>query len=320
MKRMSEMQSVIELPKRSNSPSADPSRVDQTVAELEQNGIVVFHDLISSEQLAGMQRAFISRLKRLRWNNFEGYEKERYRHVINDLLTIDQGFVDVAIHPIVQQTLRRYIGDAVELVEAKGWMSLPTNRDFHGWHGDAWYDQKAVNYIPREVKLAVYLTDVRTGAFNYVRGSHQKQHPQYVNNNDVDGAKDYQILEVVGPAGTAFLFDTTGIHRQSVPILEPRHALFYDYHDPAVKLEEDNVTNYRYHPLLLNAAFLGNLSADDQRLLGFGNKVHFIPAYEPPEKYSTLQIVFTSAFDLELRARNLHERIMARLNRTLKRT
>ena len=319
MKRMSEMQSVIELPKRSASPSADLSRVDQIVAELEQNGIVVFHDLISSEQLAGMQRGFNSRLKRIRWNNFDGYEKERYRHVINDLLTIDQGFVDIAIHPIIQETLRRYIGDAVELVEAKGWMSLPTNRDFHGWHGDAWYDQNAVNYIPRECKLAVYLTDVRSGAFNYVRGSHQKQPPQYVNNNDVEAAKDYEIIEAVGPAGTAFLFDTTGIHRQSVPILEPRHALFYDYHDPAVRLEQDAYTNYRYHPLLLNAAFLGNLSADDQRLLGFGNKIHFIPAFEPPQKHATLQRVFSSAFDLELRARNLHERILARLNRTLKR-
>ena len=318
MKRISEMPSVIELPKRSTFPSADPSRVDQTVAELEENGIVVFNDLISKEQLSGMQRAFNSRLRRPRWNNFDGYEKERYRHVINDLLTVDQGFVDIAIHPIVQGTLRKYIGDGVELVEAKGWMSLPTTRDFHGWHGDAWYDQHAVDYIPREVKLAVYLTDVQSGAFNYVRGSHQKQHPQYVNNKDVEAVKDHQILEVVGPAGTAFLFDTTGIHRQSVPILEPRHALFYDYHDPAVKLEQENVTNYRYHPLLLNAAFLGNLSADDQRLLGFGNKIHHIPAYERPEKHATLQRVFNGAFDLELRARNLHERIVARLNRTLK--
>jgi len=319
MKRISEMPSVIELPKRTPFPGADRSRVDQTVADLEENGIVVFSDLISNEQLSDMQRAFNSRLKRTRWNNFDGYEKERYRHVVHDLLTLDQGFVDVAIHPIVQETLLRYIGDGVELVEAKGWLSLPTTRDFHGWHGDAWYDQSVVNYIPREVKLAVYLTDVRSGAFNYVRGSHQKQHPQYVNNNDVESARDSQILEVTGRAGTAFLFDTTGIHRQSVPILEPRHALFYNYHDPAVKLEQVNVTNYRYHPLLLNAAFLGNLSAADQRLLGFGNKVHFIPAYEPPEKHAALQRVFTRAFDLELRARNLHERIVARLNRTLKR-
>ena len=316
---VSEMPSVIELPKRTAFPDADRSRVDQSVAELEQNGIVVFADLISKEQLSDMQRAFNSRLKRPRWNNFDGYEKERYRHVVPDLLTVDQGFVDVAIHPIVQETLRRYVGDGVELVEAKGWMSLPTTRDFHGWHGDAWYDQTSVDYIPREVKLAVYLTDVRSGAFNYVRGSHQKQHPQYVNNNDVEGARDSKILEVLGQAGTAFLFDTTGIHRQSVPILEPRHALFYNYHDPAVKLEQENVTNYRYHPLLLNAAFLGNLSAEDQRLLGFGNKVHFIPAYERPEKHAALQRVFTGAFDLELRARNLHERIVARLHRTLKR-
>src|SRR4030095_12644266 len=139
-----------------------------------------------AQQLAGMQRAFNSRLRHVRWNDIEGYEKERFRHVVPDLLTIDQGFVDVAVHPIVKSVLRRYIGEDVELVEAKGWMSLPTTRDFHGWHGDAWYDQTAVDFIPREVKLAVYLTDVRSGAFNYVKASHRKQPPRYVNNAEVE--------------------------------------------------------------------------------------------------------------------------------------
>jgi hypothetical protein len=288
------------------------------LAELDQNGIVVLSDLIDEQQLTAMQRAFKSRLKHVRWNDIEGYEKERYRHVVNDLLTIDQGFVDIAIHPLVRNVLRRYIGDDVELVEAKGWMSLPTIRDFHGWHGDAWYDQTAVDYIPREVKLAVYLTDVRSGAFNYVKGSHRKHHPRYFKNSEVEAIPDSEIIEVLGPAGTAFLFDTTGIHRQSVPILEPRHALFYDYHKPSVRLEPDNV-NYRYHPLLLNAAFLGDLKEEDKRLLGFGNKIRYVPAHEKPGKHTALQKTFTAAFDLELRVRNLQERVRARLNRTLKR-
>ncbi|HSP62051.1 MAG TPA: hypothetical protein VLQ90_03620 [Pyrinomonadaceae bacterium] len=44
-----------------------------------------------------------------------------------------------------------------------------------------------------------------------------------------DEVKDAQILEVKGPAGTAFLFDTSAIHRQGVPVLETRQALFYNY-------------------------------------------------------------------------------------------
>jgi hypothetical protein len=135
----------------------------------------------------------------------------------------------------------------------------------------------------------------------------------------VESLKGAEIVEVTGAAGTAFLFDTSGIHRQSVPILEPRHALFYNYHEPSVKLEAENVTNYRYHPLVLNAAFLGNLSAEDQRLLGFGNQTNFIPAYDRPAKHLGLQRAFGLAFDLELRARNFQERVKARLSRTFDR-
>lgn len=308
---------AVDAPPRSFA-DAGSLQVDQLHAELKQNGIVVLRDLIDGDQLAAMQRAFNARLKRVRWNHFDGYERERYRHVVPDLLTIDQGFVDLGIHPIVKETLRRYIGETFELVEVKGWKSVPTTRDFHGWHGDAWYDQTIVDYIPKEVKLGFYLTDVRSGAFNYLKGSHQKQHPQYVNNEQVESMKDREIIEVLGPAGTAFLFDTSGIHRQSVPILEPRHALFYDYHDPSVRLEPDNV-NYRYHPLLLNAAFLRNLTPEDQRILGFGNKQNFVPAHEQPEKHAVLQRAFTFAFDVELRVRSFHERLIARINRTLKR-
>lgn len=317
MKRMNDLPSAIEAPVGSYGTDYK-LKAEEVLSELNRNGIVVLPALIGPQQLTAMQRAFNSRLKRVRWNYFEGYEKERYRHVISDLLMVEQGFVDIAIHPLVKDVLNKYIGDQFELVEAKGWMSLPTKRDFHGWHGDAWYDQTVVNYIPKEVKLAVYLTDVSSGAFNYVRGSHQKQHPQYVNNEDVESIKDRQIFEVTGPAGTAFLFDTTGIHRQSVPILEPRRAVFYDYHDPSVQLEPNNV-NYRYHPLLLNAAFLGDLSEEDQRILGFGNTTRYVPGHEPPEKHALLQRAFTAAFNIELRARNFQERLQARLNRTLKR-
>src|SRR5579862_1979396 len=37
--------------------------------QLEKDGIVLLSDLLSSEQLRNMQRAFASRLERLRWND-----------------------------------------------------------------------------------------------------------------------------------------------------------------------------------------------------------------------------------------------------------
>jgi hypothetical protein len=298
-------------------PSVDATsgQVEKLCEELDNNGIVSLPRLISDEQLQSMQLAFEARLKRLRWNNFDGYEKsEPYRHMIEDVLILDQGFLDVAIHPIVKGIVKNYLGDDAELTEARGWRSLPTKRDFHGWHGDAWYDQDSHKEIPRELKLAFYLTDVRSGAFNYISGSHRKQHPRPVPNVELKDLKSSDVVEMFGPAGSAFMFDTSGIHRQGVPMLERRHAIFFNYHDPQVRLQEGDRTFYRYHPLLLNAAFLGNLSADDQKLLGFGNKTNFIPAYVRPAKPPLLYNVFVATLNLQLHAKTLRERIFAKLN------
>lgn len=295
------------------------SEVDALAAELDTNGIVVLPNLFSADQLLNMQRAFASRLRRMRWNNVEGYQKtERYRHMVEDVLQLDQGFVDLALHPTVKQILTRYLGTSYSLTEAKGWKSLPTKRDFHGWHGDAWYDQTGATQIHREVKLAFYLTDVRTGAFNFIKGTHRKQHPRSVKNHEVNEFERSSFAELTGPAGTAFLFDTSGIHRQSVPMLEPRRAVFYNYHDPHVRLQKEDVDYYRYHPLLLNAAFLGGLSAEDQRILGFGDGTNFQPAFERQAPAPFGYGAFHAAFNTQLGMRDLRARIAGRLRRILR--
>jgi phytanoyl-CoA dioxygenase PhyH len=296
-----------------------PSEVDALAAELETNGIVLLPDLLSSEQLRGMQQAFEVRLRRMRWNNFDGYHKtERFRHMIEDVLLLDQGFLDVALHPLVKQILNRYLGADYELIEAKGWKSLPTRRDFHGWHGDTWYDKTAATEIHQEIKLGVYLTDVRSGAFNFIKGSHRRQHPRDLKKQEVKELDWSKLVELTGPAGTAFMFDTSAVHRQGLPMLESRQAVFFGYHDPRVPLQHEDLITYRYHPLLLNAAFLGNLSGEDRRILGFGNKSNFVPAFmrqdQPPASYNALCL----AHNTGLRIRELRERIAARLRRTLR--
>lgn len=301
----------------SDGYALEQSEVDRLTNELDAQGIVVLPNLLSGEQFCSLQRAFAVRLRGMRWNNFEGYQKtEPYRHMVEDVLLLDQGFIDLAIHPLIKQILTTYLGHNYALTEAKGWLSLPTKRDFHGWHADAWYDQKNANQIFREVKLAVYLTDVRSGAFNFIKGSHRKQHPRQVRNEEVASMDRSQLVELHGPAGTAFLFDTSGIHRQGVPMMERRQAIFYNYHDPDVPLQEEDIKYYRYHPLLLNAAFLGNLSEEDRRILGFGNKTNYCPAFYRQSKPSVLYSGVSSAYNAQLRLRNLKERILARLKRT----
>ncbi len=293
--------------------------VTALVAELEENGIVRLPEILTADELSRMQSAFEARLRRMRWNDTDGYERtELYRHMVQDILILDQGFVDAALHPIVKAVLRAYLGGRFELVEAKGWKSLPTKKDFHGWHGDAWYDRMRVPHIPREVKLGLYLTNVKSGAFNYVQKSHRKQHPSTIRNSDGESAPRAAIVEMTGPAGTAFLFDTSGIHRQGVPMLEARRAVFYNYHDPDVPIQQEDLDYYRYHPLLLSAAFLGNLSEEDRQILGFGNKTNYIHAFQRRPKHRVLQTALPIVFGAKLRVDSFVQRIRARLIRMRK--
>jgi hypothetical protein len=273
------MTAVVQVTSRFAEPASDAEAILRT---LESEGAVVLPPLVSQETLADMQRAFASRLHGLRWNDCDGYARtEVSRFMVPDVLTLAQGFVDIGLHPLVKAVLNRYLGEGrYELCEAKGWKSLPTKKDLHGWHGDAWYDQaKVTDHIPREVKLAYYLTDVRSGAFAYLAGSHRKHLPHLLGKSERETLAQERVLEFLGPAGTAVLFDTSGIHRQSVPILEPRQAVFLNYHDPNVPLQKEDVEYYRYHPLLLNAAFLGGLSDEDRQILGFGNKTNHQPGF-----------------------------------------
>ena len=297
------------------------AEADRLVTELDTNGIVSLPPLLRPDQLRGMQAAFEARLRRMRWNHFDGYQKtELYRHMIEDVLLLDQGFVDLAVHPLVKQIVTKYLGTNYELTEAKGWKSLPTRHDFHGWHADAWYDQAQGKEIHKEVKLAMYLTDVNSGAFNFIKGSHRKQHPHHLKKSEAENLPLDDLIELTGLAGTAFLFDTSAIHRQGIPMLEARQAVFYAYHDPEVRLQEEDFAYYRYHPLLLNAAFLGDLSDEDQRILGFGSKLNFQPAFERRERPSLIYRALNASLNAELRLQHLRQRIAGKLKRTLHRS
>lgn len=308
------MRNVKEIPMysssaRERSPLWHRTDVDSLVSELRRDGIVTLPDILSAEQLHAMQDAFTARLRHMRWNNFEGYSKtEPYRHMIEDVLMLDQGFVDLALHPLVKQVLNSYMGTEYALTEAKGWKSLPTKRDFHGWHGDSWYDQSLATKIHKEVKLALYLTDVRSGAFNFIKGSHQQRHPYDVKRAEIKHLPMTEVMEVKGKAGTVFLFDSSAVHRQGYPMLEPRQAVFYAYHDPSIPLREEDVTYYRYHPLLLNAAFLGDLSEEDRRILGFGNKTNFQPAFERPDHPPFSYSAFCLSHRARIRALRVRDR------------
>ena len=287
--------------------------------DLERHGIARLPSLVSPEKLADMQAAFAARLTGLRWNDHDGYERtERFRHMVQDVLTLAQGFVDVALHPLVREALNEYLGETYALVEAKGWKSLATMRNFHGWHGDAWYDQEKVkDRIPREVKLGFYLTDVTSGAFLYLKGTHGRTVPKLYGKGESPTLPLDRMVEMTGPAGTAFLFDTSGIHRQACPVLEPRQAFFLNYHDPTIPLQQEDVDYYRYHPLLLNAALLGDLRAEEMRILAFGDKSHYVPAFQRRHEHRAFQSVMGVSFGAKLAVDEFSGRVAGKLRRML---
>ena len=286
---------------------------------LERDGIVVLEGLLSAGQLKSMQEAFDARLRWLRFSDTDGYERtELYRHMVQNVLTLDQGFVDLALHPAIVRILRDYLGPNGRLTEAKGWRSLPTRRSFHGWHCDAWYHQRLVEEIPKEVKLALYLTDVESGEFQYVRGSHRRQHPRNVFDSEVDDIDPSRVFRAKGVAGTTFLFDTCGFHRQAEPIVEERRAVFLAYHDPSMPLQAEDVSYHRYHPLILNAAFLGNLSEEDRRFLGFGDRSNYIHAFERTVRFPVFQRFIETSWIFRLFADDCLGRARARVKSYLR--
>ena len=78
--------------------SSDTRVAENLAAKLDTDGIVLLPDLVSTETLNQMQHAFDTRLRRVRWNNFEGYQRtEQFRHMVEDVLLLDQGFVDAVL-------------------------------------------------------------------------------------------------------------------------------------------------------------------------------------------------------------------------------
>jgi hypothetical protein len=246
---------------------------DALLQALERDGIVALPAMLDPQSLAGLQGAFESVLAQPAFNTWHGYEQnEKWRLLVENALTLDPAVVRLALNPLLKSVLRRYIGPGFALTEARGWKTIRTKADFHGWHNDAWCDEAAIDpgRRPREVKLAMYLTDVESGHFSYIAGSHAPAGtPRHWSPREMEPMLSRR-RDMLGPAGTAFLFDTAGIHRQTTPVLKPRNVLFLNFHDPSVRVQALDEGYGRYQPLLLNAAFLPPMDDEDRNILGFG--------------------------------------------------
>ena len=296
------------------------SSTDTILATLEQDGVAMLPRFVSDQDLHAMQVCFDNELKNPRWNTNSGYQQnEKWRLLVEDVLALDPAFLSLAINPVVQKVFNQYLGKGYVLSEARGWETIATKREFHGWHNDAWYDYDAVTERPRELKLGFYLTDVETGYFEYVRGSHKLDgRPRHWSKKEVAGMAS-GIIKMKGKAGQAFIFDTAGIHRQSSPVLTPRRALLYTYHDPKVPIQQEDRIFGRYHSLLLRAAFIGNLTPEERRILGIGSTDYFQRLARPRSRYPLLQSAIKNVMKARLEWQDIAREVKEKKNGIIRR-
>ena len=259
------------------------------VEQLNEKGIAVLEKFVPETILSQMQQSYEKSLRHPQFNTWQGYQQnERWRLLIENLITLSPAFMFPIKNDALMKVCRLYIGEAFQVTEARGWKTIRTERNFHGWHNDAWYDITQCESPPPQLKLGIYLSDVESGEFAYVEQSHhQKLLPGHWNQTQVD-SMNLPIKHVTGKAGTAFLFDTSGIHRQNYPVLVSRNVAFFNFHDPSFPIQSLDKSYDRYAPLLLNAAFLGNLTKEQERILGFGDKRYFEEAFIPNQRYPIL--------------------------------
>jgi hypothetical protein len=91
--------------------------------------------------------------------------------------------------------------------------------------------------------------------------------------------------------------------------------VFYNYHDPSVPLQREDVVYNRYHPLILNAALLGDLDEEHRRVLGFGDKRNYLPGFRRRTAYRRYHASLQGSHDLHLRIDDLVSRVSGRLRR-----
>ncbi len=249
------------------------------LSELNEKGIIVLQNFVEPNELKSMQVAFNQRLEHLNFNSTLGYQRyEMYRDYVEDLLSCDKSFMRFAVHPTLVSIVKDYISSDAVLKECRGWRTRIVKKKFHGWHKDGWYDKKIYDTPPKQLKIGIYLTDVNSGSFSYLKGSHKsvKSNPNILHEHFNDAFIEQQkenIIYANGPAGTVVIFDTSGIHCQSSPNLSPRNAVFYAYHSPTVVIDASELEYGRYGPLLINNAIIDDsFTIDDLKIIGFFQK------------------------------------------------
>jgi hypothetical protein len=208
--------------------------IDDVVA-LNTDGFTILADLVDHAWVERVRAALEQRQCLDRWRPELGYfvhnEIPPQTHVadINDIIDIPE-VLEVANHPRVIGSVSSYFGCMPTIDSIKAWWSLPGHD--HAENEQCYHrDNDSIRFL----KLFIYLTDVDKdcGPHVFVRHTHNRdgclERRRYRDEEVETEFGVENIRHFTGPAGTAFLEDTYGVHKGQLPVHGKRLLLQIRY-------------------------------------------------------------------------------------------
>jgi ectoine hydroxylase-related dioxygenase (phytanoyl-CoA dioxygenase family) len=180
-------------------------------------GYVVVENALLPSVLQRAQQAFDNELERVAAAPATPAKRPGDKRVwIQNLLDLDEVFVELVDHPALLPVLEGAIGDDLVLTLVQAFAYPPSDRSFTPWHSDLGHfvgiDLTRQAYFAR---VMIYLSDVGEdgGCFAYVPGSHRLDVATIVSPPVFEDPEMMpQHVKFPGPAGTAIVFNAYGWH------------------------------------------------------------------------------------------------------------
>lgn len=204
-------------------PKAGCAARPDDIAALEVDGFAMLDGLVDADWVAAVRADLEQRLCQDRWRKLLGQFRhdaipdETHVADINDVVDIPR-VLAIANDPRVIGAVGAYLGCQPTIDSIKAWWSLPGHDDAENeqfYHRD--------NDSIRFVKLFIYLSDVEEdcGPHIFMRGTHTangcSERRRYQDAQIENHFGSDRVQRFIGPAGTAFLEDTYGLHKGQLP-------------------------------------------------------------------------------------------------------
>lgn len=191
------------------------------------DGVVPLKGALAGDELVRLQQAFAEAAEETRPDWIEAVAQGTLPAAFFDIpnpLPRHEMFLDLVDHPAWYGHLSAFTDQRVTFIQPQFRTIPPSPLSYVGWH----FDVPQSN--PLHLKVQIYLDDVSAdeGAFAYVPGSHRPDSGPYPLVSDLRAMPGHQVYG--GPAGTALIFNSYGLHTSMVNSSpRPRRSIILIY-------------------------------------------------------------------------------------------